>query len=307
MLLNRLMSPKYFAEMILLAALWGASFMFLRVATPEFGAIVLIEIRVLIASLFLLPIWWLRERSESSASVVQNWRGLILLGALNSAIPFVLFAYSTLSITGGLASILNSTAPIWAALVAYLWLGKGLSISALVGMLLGLAGVAVLVSGSTSGEAPGIRLGAAAALSATLFYGIAANYASVKLSGVTSLTIATFSLVAATLLLSIPALLSLPDTAISTRAWLAVLAMGIFSTGLANILYFRLIANVGSTRAITVAFLIPIFGTLFGVIFLNETVTLAILTGAAIVLCGTALVTGVLSLPTHNTWRRKQR
>ncbi|NND82984.1 MAG: DMT family transporter [Gammaproteobacteria bacterium] len=291
------MAPIHLAQLVLLAALWGASFLFMRVATPEFGPVALIAIRVTIAALFLLPVWWLREGRKRASVWQSQWPHLLVVGALNSAIPFVLFAYSTLSITGGLASILNSTAPLWAALVAYLWLREPLSSGRVAGMVLGLGGVAILVSDTTGGAVTGAPQGIAAALAATLLYGIAANYTVQKLRSVSSLTIATFSLVAATILLALPVLFFIPTDAISKQAWLAVLAMGLLSTGVANILYFHLIASVGATRAITVTFLIPIFGTLFGAVFLQEPVTTGIIIGTIVILFGTALVTGVLKLP----------
>jgi drug/metabolite transporter (DMT)-like permease len=293
------MSPKNTLLLTLLAALWGASFLFMRVATPEFGAFALVEVRVIVASLLLLLIWSLRSDVAQRAAVIRNWRGLLLVGLLNSAVPFVLFAWSTLHITGGFASIMNSTAPVWTALVAWAWLQRKPNLNTAVGLALGLVGVFVLVSGSSSGVSNGAMLGVLAATCAAFFYGVAANYVAERLPEVSSLSIATFSLLAAALILAPFAVANYPTQSVSVQAWSAVIAMGIISTALANIIYFYLLSVVGSTKAITVTFLIPVFGTLWGVLFINEQITSAMLIGGAIILLGTALVTGVIKV-----WRQ---
>ena len=293
------MPAKYAIELVLLAAIWGASFMFMRIATPEFGPVALIEIRVLVASLFLLPIWYLREGRAGHTALLAKSPHLIVIGLLNSAAPFVLFAYATLHITGGFASILNATAPIWGALVAWVWLKKGLSRDGVSGLLLGLIGVVILVSDSLSFTQHGISLGIAAAAFAAFLYGIAANYTSEKLAGISPLAIATFSQIAAVIILLPAVVWFFPDKAISIKAWISVIALGVVCTGMAYVMYFRLIAHVGSTRAITVTFLIPVFGTLWGALFIDEQVTLEMVIGTAVILLGTALVTGVISLRKH--------
>lgn len=270
----------------------------MRVAVPEFGPFALIAVRVFIASLVLLPIWYWRESSQGIRSVRSHWRELLIVGIFNSAVPFVLFAYSTLYITGGLASILNSTATIWTAVVAWLWLHKKPTIQTIAGLVLGLAGVIILVSDSVSGaSSAGRGIGALAAAFAAVLYGFAANYASEKLVGVSALTIATISLVAATLVLMPLAVIFAPEAKISVQGWAAVLAMGLFSTALANIIYFYLLNAVGPTRAVTVAFLIPVFGTLWGVLFIDEIISAGMLLGGLVVLAGIALVSNVVRLP----------
>ena len=293
------MPAKYAIELVLLAAIWGASFMFMRIATPEFGPVALIEIRVLVASLFLLPIWYLREGRAGRTGLLAKSPHLIVIGLLNSAAPFVLFAYATLHITGGFASILNATAPIWGALVAWVWLKKGLSRDGVSGLLLGLIGVVILVSDSLSFTQHGISLGIAAAAFAAFLYGIAANYTSEKLADISPLAIATFSQIAAVIILLPAVVWFFPDKAISIKAWISVIVLGVVCTGMAYVMYFRLIAHVGSTRAITVTFLIPVFGTLWGALFIDEQVTLEMVIGTAVILLGTALVTGVISLRKH--------
>ena len=269
--------------------------MFMRVAVPEFGPFALIEIRVVIASLFLLPIWYFREAKQSWPVVKRKWKFLLVLGTFNSAAPFSLFAFSTLFVTGGLASILNSTTPIWGAIVAFVWLRKTLAWDGVLGLALGMLGVSILASGSIAAGVPGAALGMAAGVAAAFMYGIAANYAAENITNISPLSVATFSLVAASIVLIPFTLATFPEEPVSIQAWSAVLAMGVFSTGLANILYFHLLEQVGATKAMTVAYLIPVFGTLWGAIFLQEQITQTMVIGAAVVLLGISLVTGVIS------------
>lgn len=285
-------------ELVLLAALWGASFMFMRIATPEFGAVALIETRVLLAGLVLLPVWYWRSPIAERNLITQDWRPLMTVGLLNSALPFVLFAYSTLYITGGFAAMLNASAPIWGALVAWIWLSQRLPNSGLFGLFIGFVGVLVLLAGSVDWSNDNMLLGASAALFAPFFYGVAANFSAQKLAHVRPLTIATFSQLGAALILLPLVPFFLPKEPISVVAWASVVALAVFCTSLAYLLYFRLIANIGSTRAITVTFLLPIFGSAWGAVFLDEIVTTRMILGAGVILFGTAMVVGLLTWPT---------
>lgn len=292
------MSVSHVLQLLLLAAVWGASFLFLVIAVPQFGAMVLIEIRVLLAALVLLPFWWFREVNTQAELVRKNILTICWVGLLNSAAPFALFAYSVLYITGGMAAVLNSTVPLWGALVAWLWLKQRLSFAASIGLILGVTGVIVLVSGELFFEQSSVdpidkALGLLAAGTAPMSYGIAANLTSAKLSEVSPLSTTTFSLLAASLMLLPFALFNLPEQMPNQLAWLSTLALAIVCTSFASLLFFRLIAQIGSTRAVTVAFLIPLFGTLWGAIFIGENVSLSMLVGMAIILMGTALVIGL--------------
>ncbi len=292
------MSFNQLIQLVLLAAVWGASFLFMVIAVPEFGAVALIEVRVLIGALVLLPFWWVREAKSQAALVGKNIATLFWVGVFNSAAPFALFAYSVLYISGGMASVLNSTAPIWGALVAWIWLKQRLSFSGNLGLCIGLFGVITLVSGELFTDQSPVPpldkgLGLLAAATAPVLYGIAANLTSAKLEKVSPLSTTTFSLFAGALFLLPLALLNLPDEMPSQAAWLSTLVLAVVCTSFASLLFFRLIAQVGSTRAITVAFLIPVFGTLWGAIFIGETVSITMLIGMLIILSGTALVVGI--------------
>lgn len=290
------MSTRNIIELIVLAALWGASFLFMRVAVPEFGAVMLIEVRVLLAGLVLLPFWWIKETKHTRQVTLLAWPHLFVVGLLNSAIPFVLFAYSMLMITGGMAAILNGTAPIWGALVAWLWLKKKLSMNGVLGLIVGFTGVIILVSDELTLSLSGKTLAILAAGFAPILYGIAANYTSEKLAHVSPIGIATFSQLTASVSLLPLLYWFMPNAWPSTLAWLAVVTLAVLCTSLAYLMYFKLLAEIGSTKAITVTFMIPLFGSLWGALFIGEKITLMMIIGMGIILTGTALVTGVMKL-----------
>lgn len=279
------------SDLTLLAALWGASFLFTRIAAPAFGPFALAELRVAIAALVLLPLLaWRADLRELISHRVQ----FLLLGAVNTAIPFSLFTYAALSITAGLASILNATAPMFTALVAWLWMRERLTPAQWLGMGVGMAGVAWLSMGKGQINASGHGWAIAAALLATLSYGVSASVAKRFFSGVRPLAVAAGSQTAAALLLLPFAIAFRPSGAIRAVDWKAAVALGVLCTGLAYILYFRLIARVGPAQAMTVTFLIPAFAMLWGALILGEAVTLTMLAGCAVILVGTALATGLL-------------
>jgi drug/metabolite transporter (DMT)-like permease len=279
-------------DLVALAAVWGASFLFMRIAAPEFGPIVLVELRVFIAALFLLPIFLLRA---DFSELTSNWKRLAILSVLNSAAPFFLLTFATLSITGGFAGILNATAPIWAAIVAWLWLSDRLNLSRVMGLVIGFVGVLLLVWNKVSLNFDGTTVAILAGIVAAVFYAVGGNYTKKYMSGMNPLAIATGSMIAAAIILSPIAVYLWPLQPVTTRAWVAAIIMGIASTGIAYILYFRLIHNVGPARAITVTYLIPAFAMLWGAIFIDEKVTSTMVIGCSIIFLGTALATGMLS------------
>ena len=279
-------------DLLLLATLWGGSFLFTRIAVPEFGPIAVAESRTFVAALVLVA---LMLRKGDLVALRQNWRGLAIVGFANSAIPFSLFAFAMLSISSGLAAILNATSPLFGAVIAFVWLRERLPWMRIAGLAIGFAGVALLVWGKPTFAAGGDGWAIVAALTASLSYGISPTYTKRHLAQVPPLAIATGSQIAAALLLLPLAVALWPTRNPSAGAWFAVIALGIACTGLAYILYFRLIRNIGPTRAIAVTFLIPGFGMLWGALFLGETVTVEMLTGCAVILLGTALATGLVT------------
>jgi drug/metabolite transporter (DMT)-like permease len=281
-------------ELILLAAVWGASFLMMRIAVPEFGPLPMIALRTGIAALVLLPIIIHRRQWRP---MVREWRLLLILAASNSALPFVLFAFAIQNMTAGFAAVLNATAPMFSAIIAWRWLGDRMAPSRIAGLLIGFAGVLVLVWARNGLQVGDALLAPAMVLMATCSYGFAANYARARSGHIDPLVSAAGSMLAATLLLLPLALIDLPVNMPSRAAWAATTFLGVICTGLAYVMYFHMIARLGATRAVAVTFLIPAFGMFWGWTFLDESISAAMLGGALVIVCGTALTTGVLKRP----------
>ncbi|WP_026072776.1 DMT family transporter [Nodosilinea nodulosa] len=274
------------AEFLLLAALWGGSFLFMRVAAPVFGPLWLIAMRVVLAGFALLP---LVVHLKLGPQLRRHWRSLLVVGGINSAIPFVLLAYASLSLPAGFTSILNGTAPLFGTVIAAVWLQEQVTPLRKIGFGLGFVGVVVLVGWRGIDPTPGFGLAVAAGLLAALMYAIAAPYVRQNLAGVSSLTVTTGSQLGATLWL-LPALpFTVPHQMPTPIAATAVVALALLSTTCAYLLYFRLIQNVGSTKALTVGYLIPLFAMLWGAILLAEPITLSMVVGCGLILLGTAI------------------
>jgi len=277
-------------EFILLAAIWGSSFLFTRLGAAEFGALATAGVRVTVAAIFLTPVLLARGLGPT---LQRHWQKILFLGLLNSGIPFACYAYALLSITTGLSALLNATVPLFGALVAWLWLKDRPHGLKILGLLIGFVGVAMLAWGKASfkPDASGLSSGWAvvACLVATSCYGIAASYTRRYLAGVSSLVVATGSQIGAALGLALPTVLFWPSQTPSLTAWAALLVVGVLCTGIAYVLYFRLIDKMGAARSLTVTFLIPVFAVIYGVIFLDESVTAWMLMCGVIILAGTAL------------------
>jgi drug/metabolite transporter (DMT)-like permease len=285
------MAPSDILQIIAMAAVWGGSFLFLRIATPDFGPVPLIAIRVAVSALFLLPVLLLRPAWRSEFR--QNAGKLFLLGLINAAIPFPLFAYSTLFVTAGFASIINATAPLFAALVAGVWLRDRITIGGFLGLIVGFGGVVLLVGGLPDAR-PGALLAISGSLFAAFLYGVSASFVKRHLAGVNAWVTTIGSFGFAALMLAPLAALTWPAVPPSVASWTAVLLLAVVCTAIPNIYYFRLVLRVGPAKAMSVAFLIPVFGILWGALVLGEKVTPAMLGGGAVVLLGTALVVGVI-------------
>ncbi|ALM92709.1 MULTISPECIES: DMT family transporter [Alteromonas] len=280
------------AALLLLASIWGGSFIFMRVAAPEFGIYVLVAIRTVLATCVLLPILML---TGGVNQIFRYWFPIALVGLANTAVPFVLFNYSSLHLEAGVNAILNATAPMFGALVAWLWLGDKLTPTAIAGLALGFLGVTV-ISQQKLGEGDISFVPILTALLATTCYGIAASMMKRWLQGVRPLVVATGSQAMASIMLAPFALSTLPATMPSTNAWLNAVALAILGTAIAYILYFKLIANVGPAKAISVAYMVPLFGIIWGVLFLQEHLSLQTIIGGVMILTGVALTTGVIGM-----------
>ena len=304
------MKPRDLIDLLLLAAIWGSSFLFMRLVVPAFGPVALAFVRVGVAALLLLPLLLLRGEV---AQLRRHWRPLMVLGLSNSALPFLCFGYAMYTLPVGLAAIFNAATPLFTALLAWAWLGDPLNRWRSLGLALGFAGVAGLAlvkslaggglggglgggsgggSGSFQLDAPAL-LAILACLTGTLMYGYAANFSKRYLTGVPAMTLAAGSQLSAALALLLPALLAWPAAAPAPRDWAFAASLAVLASGLAYILYFRLITRVGPTQASTVTFLVPVFAAIWGGLVLGEQVTLPMGLGGAVILLGTALVLGL--------------
>ena len=288
------MKARDLGALIALAAVWGGSFLFIRVAAPAVGPIPLAEARVLLAGAALLLY---ASATRVSIGLRRRWMSFLLIGILNSAIPFVFIGAGELYLTSGMAAILNATTPLFGALVAVIWIHERLTVGKLAGLVIGLLGVVALMGWSGLPLTTGSALAVGAALVGALSYGLASVYAKRAFAGVSPLATATGQQIGAALALT-P--LALPVVATSAPwahltpgvAW-AIVALAIGCTSAAYIVYFSLIASVGPTSATSVTFLVPVFSLLWGALFLGERVTGGTFAGMAIIFIGVLLVMGV--------------
>lgn len=281
------MKPIHYGALLALGAIWGASFLFIHIAAPYFGPLALMSARVMIAAVILLSYAALMR---SLPDFRHNWHRFLVVGTLNAAMPFSLIAFSELTLTSSLAAILNSTTPLFTALVAAVWIGEQLTWRKLLGIFLGMTGVVILVGGSALEINAELIVAALASLTAALCYGLGTVYASRNFGGGKPLHNAIGQLLGASAALLIPAGATLPQEAPPTNAVLALLALAVISTSVAYLIYFFLLNNVGPTRTATVTFLVPVFGTLWGALFLGDAITPGMLLGMVIILGSVRLV-----------------
>ncbi len=281
-------------DFFILSAIWGASFLFMRMAAAEFGIWATSAVRVGIAALVLLPLALARGLLPEMRA---HWRVMAVVGLFNAAIPFACFAFALLHIPTGVSSILNATTPLFTAVVAWLWLGQRPSLWRVLGLGIGFSGAALLAMSRApvhagSGLSAGDRqqwLAMGACLCATLCYGMAACISRKYLAGVSSLAAAAGSNFSAMVALLLPAIWWGPRSMPGAPAWAAIVAVGVLCTALAYVLYYRLIQTAGPAISSTVTYVVPVFALLYGYLFLGETVTPAMLGYGAMILLGTAL------------------
>lgn len=294
------MTAVSFFRLLCLAAIWGGSFLFMRVAANTFGPAYLIEFRVTFAAVALLLI---AVYLKKKLTLTAHTKHFFIIGLFNSAVPFLLFAYAAQTLNASTLAILNSTAPIWGALVGFVWYRSPLTAKSVLGMLIGIGGVAVLVGLDTSTIGEEAMLPIAASLMASFSYGIATNYTK-NAPQVPAFDNAHGSMWAAVIWV-LPLLPFLPMRAEPSHfEWSSVVTLGVVCTGFAYLLYFRLVSDIGPASALTVTFLVPVFGILWGYLVLDEPVGSNTIIGTILVLSGTILVTGFS--PTAMLAKRKQ-
>ncbi|MCC7052923.1 MAG: DMT family transporter [Gemmatimonadaceae bacterium] len=289
------MSFRETLSLFALAAIWGASYLFIRVAVPALGPLPLAGGRVALAALVL----FLGLRLTGAPTDLRpHWRKLLVLGGLNAALPFSLISAAELHVTASLAAMLTATAPMWSALFSALWLDEPIRARRAAGLALGVAGVGVLVGWSPLALSPAVLLSILAVIVATASYAGATVYSKRHLSAVPAPTLALGQQVAATTLLALPALVRAPAAQPTAAAITALVALAVVCTAVAYLIFFRLLATIGPTRVSTVTYLIPVFGTVWGALFLHEQVSRGMMAGLVLILVSVLLVNGVrLRLP----------
>lgn len=283
------MSAADLLRLVLLAACWGLAFVFIGVAVHSLGPCALVEVRALLASLVLFVY---ARLSGARLDLGRHWRLYLIIGALGSAIPFVLIALAQTVLSASYSVVLLSIAPLLSALVALLWIGERPTLRKTSGLLLGLAGVALL-TGLRPDHVDAPPLWAVlVAIAAAALYGVSAVFSKRNAGGIAPLALATGSQLGAAILLLPLALAFPPAAAPSVIEWLNVMALALFSSALAFILYFHLIDSIGPVKTLSVNYLTPIFGVAGGVLALGEPLTVNLLGGMALILVGLTLVIG---------------
>ena len=272
------------AELVALGAIWGASFLFMRVAAKDFGPFALVEARLALGAIVLLP-FLLRARAQFGPAL---WLRLTGIAAINTAIPFVLFAWAAERAPAGVGAITNALAVPFAAMVAFVMFGEQIGARRAWGLMLGFVGVIVLASGRSGGGAtvwPASLAGATAALC----YGIGGNLVKRHLKGVPTSAVASATLISSSVLVAPLAIITWPRNAIPSTSWISAALLGVLCTGLAYVLYYRLIHRIGAPRAATVTYLIPLFGVVWAWLLLGEALTPSMAIAGALILSGVAL------------------
>lgn len=282
------------ARLTALAAMWGASFLFLRYAVPSMGAVLLVELRVAIAGLALLAFVL---ATGGSVGWKRHWRAYLFVGTVGLAAPFTLIAQAVSVIDASTAAILNALSPLFASIVAAIWIRDPLTPAKLAGIALCLVGTAVLVGWTPVPMSARELLAASLSVAATALYGYTIVFTKVHLRDANPMATS-----AGTLLMAAAAMLPFTPvtrdfSAIPAGAWIAALGLALVSTTVAFILYYRLIADVGPVKAITVTLLVPVFGVLWGALLLGEPLTAGRLAGCAIILAGCSLILGLVRFP----------
>jgi drug/metabolite transporter (DMT)-like permease len=275
-------------RLLTLAAIWGGSFLFMRVLAPVIGPVWTASSRVLIAGVVLLA--WYRIVGFD-VQWRANLRHYAIIGGIGSALPFTLFAFAALHLPVGLSAILNASAPLFGALLGAIWLNEALTTRKLAGLALGIAGVG-LVSGVGGSSLDAASIGSIlACLGAALCYGLSGVYLKLRAAHLPSRAIAGASQLVAGLMLLPLAPLAPATGALTLPIVGAMLGLSLLCSAVAYLLYYRLIADLGPTRALTVTFLIPGFGMLWGALLLDEPITAAMLAGCALIIAGTLITT----------------
>jgi drug/metabolite transporter (DMT)-like permease len=270
-------------ELVVLGAIWGGSFLFMRIAAHDFGAFALVEVRLFLGGVVLIPFLW-RARAQFNAGL---WLRLAGIAAINSAVPFMLFAWAAERAPAGIGAIANATTVMFTALIALVFYGESISARRAIGLVAGFVGVIVLASGKMGGVS--LWPAALAGTGAALLYGFGANMIRRQLVGLAPGAVAAATLLCAAAITLPLAVATWPTASIPALSWICAVLLGVLCSGLAFVLYYRLIQRIGAPRASTVTYLIPLFGVLWAWLALGEPLTKTMALAGALILGGVAL------------------
>ena len=279
------MELRYWALLIFLGAIWGSAFIFIKIATPEFGAIALVQTRLILASLIFLPILLTKKYLQLLKPI---WKHSMILAITNNVIPFTMFSLASLGADSNILAILNATTAFNTMVIAYFWLNEDVSIKQVFGLILGFVGIVILVNPQTSSTS---IMAALFCLVGALCYSFSTVFIQKNSAKTNKLVLIGWSIIYSALIMIPITLFYLPESLPSIDAFLSVAWLGIISTGLAFLGYVRLIDKIGAVKTSTVAYFLPIFGIIWGYIFLNENITISIILGCLTILIGVFLAT----------------
>ena len=274
------MEIRYWILLTFLGALWGSAFMFIKVATPEFGPVALVNTRLVIASIIFLPILL---RNKYIHLLRPIWKQVLVLAIMNNAIPFTLFSYASFGADSNILAILNATTAFNTMMIAYIWIGENVTIKQLFGLIIGFIGVFILVNPQNSSTT---LISSLSALLAAFFYSFSTVYIQKNSVSANKMVLIGWSIIFSAAIMLPVTIFYLPDAMPSAAAISSAIWLGAISTGLGFIGYVRLIDKIGAVKTSTVAYFLPVFGIIWGAIFLDEAITSTIIIGCFIVLIG---------------------
>ena len=279
------MEFKYWALLIFLGALWGSAFMFIKVATPEYGPVALVNARLIIASLIFLPILLRKKYLPLLAPI---WKHVLILSVINNMIPFTLFSYASLGSSSNILAILNATTAFNTMVIAYFWINESVTLKQIIGLILGFIGVIILVNPQNSAAT---LISSISCLFAAAFYSLSTVFIQKNSAKTNKLVLIGWSIVFSAILMMPISYIYLPESIPSFEANISAVWLGAVSTGLGFLGYVRLIDKIGAVKTSIVAYFLPVFGILWGYIFLDEKISTSVVIGCLVVLIGIFLAT----------------
>ena len=279
------MEFKYWVLLVFLGALWGSAFMFIKVATPEYGPVALVNARLIIASLIFLPILLRKKYLPLLAPI---WKHVLILSVINNMIPFTLFSYASLGSSSNILAILNATTAFNTMVIAYFWINESVTLKQIIGLILGFIGVIILVNPQNSAAT---LISSISCLFAAAFYSLSTVFIQKNSAKTNKLVLIGWSIVFSAVLMMPISYIYLPESIPSFEANISAVWLGAVSTGLGFLGYVRLIDKIGAVKTSIVAYFLPVFGILWGYIFLDEKISTSVVIGCLVVLLGIFLAT----------------